>query len=98
MSLPGSALHRRFGVGATLTEAQQFIEQAGTEARHGRINLPSGRKLRLHFEKAAADYLDRMRQAGGKNLRIKARQLRMYLVPRFAADRLDQISAFAVAR
>ncbi len=75
-----------------------IIEQAGTEARHGRINLPSGRKLRLHFEKAAADCLDRMRQAGGKNLRIKAQQLRMYLVPHFAADRLDQISPFAVAR
>ncbi|HEY1301058.1 MAG TPA: site-specific integrase [Stellaceae bacterium] len=96
--IDGRRVHRRFGVGASLAEARQFIEQSRTDARRGRLNLPSGRKLALRFEKAAGDYLDRLRQAGGKNIPIKARQLRMHLVPFFADDRLDQISAFALER
>ena len=90
--------HRRFGVGATIAECRQFIEQSRTDARHGRLNLPSGRKLPLRFQKAADDYLDRLRQSGGRNIAIKARQLRMHLVPFFGDDRLDQISSFTVAR
>jgi integrase len=94
----GRRVHRRFGVGATIAEAQQFIEQSRTDARHGRLNLPSGRKLALRFDRAADDYLARLRQSGGRNIPIKARQLRMHLVPFFADDRLDQISAFGVER
>lgn len=91
-------MHRRFGLGATITECRQFIEQSRTDARHGRLNLPPGRKLRLTVEKAASDYLDRLARANGRNLKIKARHLRMYLIPHFAGERLDHINDFAVER
>src|SRR6266851_3230011 len=63
--IDGRRVHRR-GLGS-LTEAREFIEQAKTDARHGRLNLPNGRKLALTFGEAADDYLKRQEQAGGKN-------------------------------
>lgn len=94
----GRRVHRRFGLGATITECRQFIEQSRTDARHDRLNLPAGRKLRLTFEKAASDYLDRLSRANGRNLKIKTRHLRTYLIPHFAGERLDHINDFAGER
>jgi hypothetical protein len=90
----GQRVHRR-GL-ASLTEAQSFLEQARTDARHGRLNLPKGRKLALTFSQAAGDYLKRQEQAGGRNLVAKRRQLRLYLKPYFGTMRLDAISGFTV--
>src|SRR5437762_2410439 len=81
--IDGKRVHRR-GLGS-LTEAREFIEQARTEARHGRLNLPKGRKLALTFGAAADDYLDRLEQGDGKNLAVKRRQLTMYLRPYFSS-------------
>src|SRR5262249_49335428 len=81
----GRRVHRR-GF-STLTEAREFIEQSRTDARHGRLNLPTGRKLVLSFAAAADQYLLRMEQSNGKNLVAKRRQLRLYLVPAFAQMR-----------
>jgi integrase len=94
--IDGQRVHRR-GF-ATVAEASSFLDQAKTEARHGRLNLPQGRKLALSFAKAADDYLTRLDQTGGKNLTAKRRQLRMYLKPHFGAQRLDGISNFAIER
>ena len=77
----GRRVHRRGFL--TFTEAKEFIEQARTDARHGRLNLPTGRKLALAFASAAEQYLARMEQSNGKNLVAKRRQLRLYLVPAF---------------
>jgi integrase len=94
--IDGQRIHRR-GF-ATVSEATSFLDQAKTEARHGRLNLPQGRKLALNFAKAADDYLTRLDQTGGKNLIAKRRQLRTYLKPHFGAQRLDGISNFAIER
>jgi hypothetical protein len=94
--IDGQRIHRR-GF-ATLAEATSFIEQAKTDARHGRLNLPRGRKLALSFSRAADDYLVRLEETGGKNLVAKRRQLRMYLKPHFGAQRLDGITTFAIER
>jgi hypothetical protein len=48
--IDGRRVHRR-GLGS-LTEAREFIEQARTDARHSRLNLPKGRKLALMFNTA----------------------------------------------
>ena len=40
--------------------------------------------------------MKRLEQSGGKNLRVKRRQLRMYLKPFFGAMRLDAITAFTI--
>jgi integrase len=92
----GKRVHRR-GLGS-LTEAREFIEQARTDARHGRLNLPAGRKLALTFRQAADDYLRRLDESGGKNMVAKRRQLRMYLKPHLGTMRLDAISGFAIER
>lgn len=90
----GRRVHRR-GFSA-LTEAREFIEQARTDARHGRLNLPAGRKLALTFAAAANQYLRRMEETDGKNLVQKRRHLRLYLVPAFGQMRLDAITTFTI--
>lgn len=95
----GARVHRVVGresEGVTRTQCEEFIEQAKTEARAGRLSLPKGRKLALAFTAAADDYITRLREADGKNLTIKRRQLAMYLKPYFGTMRLDAISAFTI--
>ena len=97
----GQRVHRVIGrdsEGVTRTQCEGFIEQARTDARAGRLNLPKGRKLPLSFAEAADDYIRRLEQSGGKNLVAKRRQLRMYLKPCFGAMRLDAITGFAIER
>ena len=56
----GLRIHRVIGKesdGVTREQAEQFIEQARTQARHGRLNLPKGRKVALGFKVAAEKYL-----------------------------------------
>jgi integrase len=92
----GKRVHRR-GLGS-LSEAREFLEQARVDARHGRLNLPQGRKLALTFAQAADQYLRRLDESGGKNMVAKRRQLRTYLKPHFGAMRLDALSGFAIER
>ncbi len=97
----GRRIHRVVGVefeGVTRTQAEEFIERVRTDARAGRLSLPKGRKLARTFGGAAADYLDRLKQDGGKNIKIKERQIRMYLRPFFGAARLDAIAALDIER
>ena len=95
----GQRVHRVIGresTGVTRTQCEEFIEQARTEARSGRLNLPKGRKLALSVAAAATDYIRRLEQGDGKSLPIKRRHLRMYLRPHFGSMRLDAISSFTV--
>jgi integrase len=95
----GKRIHRVIGLAServTRTQCEEFIEQKRSEARAGRLSLPKGRKLALTFATAAERYLQRLVDGGGKNIVIKRRQLRMYLVPYFGALRLDAISEFSV--
>jgi integrase len=97
----GRRVHRVLGrdsEGVTRTQCEEFIEQARTEARAGRLNLPKGRKLALAFGTAAADYVTRLEQANGKNLKTKRHQLQMYLKPYFGSMRLDAISTFTIEK
>jgi integrase len=97
----GNRIHRVIGresEGVTRSQAEEFIEQARTDARSARLNLPKGRKLALGFAAAAADYIRRLEQGDGKNLPIKRRQIAMYLTPFFGAQRLDAITGFTVEK
>ena len=97
----GRRVHRVIGrqsEGVTRTQAEEFIETARTDARADRLNLPKGRKLALNFGNAADEYVERLEQAGGKNLKVKRGQLRMYLKPYFGTMRLDGISSFAIEK
>jgi integrase len=97
----GERVHRVVGResdGVTRTQAEEVIEQVRTEAREGRLSLPKGRKTHLTFEQAAQQYIEKLEQTGGKNLKVKRRHLRMYLKPFFAQQRLDTITTFTVDR
>ena len=59
----------------TRSQAEGFIEKARTDARAGRLSLPKGRKTYLAFANAAEDYLKRLEETGGKNLKVKRRHV-----------------------
>jgi len=97
----GRRIHRVIGKesdGATRTQCEEFIAAAQTDARHGRLSLPKGRKLALTFAAGADAYLKLLEDSAGKNIAIKRRQLRMYLKPFFGTMRLDTITSFTVDR
>jgi integrase len=97
----GQRLHKVIGLasaGATLPQAEAFLEKAKTEAREGRLQLPRGRKLPLRFAAAAERYLEVLEASGGKNLRAKRGHLRYHLIPFFADSPLSGISEFDLRR
>ena len=97
----GQRIHRVIGresEGVTRTQCENFIEGKRTEAREGRLSLPKGRKTHLAFSQAADDYIDRLQETGGKNIKTKKRQLKLYLKPFFDKQRLDAITIFTVDR
>lgn len=97
----GQRIHRTLGresEGVTRTDAENFVEQARTDARHGRLNLPKGRKTVLRFDEAAEKYLERLEQGDGRNLKKKREQLRLHLTPFFGEMPLSGITTFAVDR
>jgi integrase len=94
-------IHRIIGresEGVTRAQAEAFIEQARTDARHGRLNLPTARKTPLTFSEAAERYVERQLEEGGKNIEAKRRQLRQHLIPSFGAKPLNALTSFDVER
>lgn len=97
----GVRIHRVIGTESsrvTRTTCADFIEQARTDSRANRLNLPRGRKLALTFTAAADDYLKRLEESAGRNIKIKRRQLTAQLKPFFGTMRLDGIAAFTIDR
>lgn len=97
----GQRIHRRIGkesARVTREQCEQFIEQARTDARQGRLNLPKGRKMVLGFKSAAQRYLQRLEEEGGKNLGKKSQHLRDHLTPFFGDTPLDKLASFDIER
>jgi integrase len=97
----GERIHRVIGResdGTTRTQAEEFIEKARTDARAGRLSLPKGRKTHLTFSKAADDYMARVEESGGKNVRAKKWQLKLHLKPSFRDQQLRTITSFTIEK
>jgi integrase len=97
----GVRIHRVIGResdGTTRTQAEEFIEKARTDARHDRLALPRGRKIALSFKDAAARYLLKLKESGGKNLDAKQQHLDHHLVPFFGSTPFSKVSSFDVDR
>jgi integrase len=97
----GQRIHRVVGKesdGVTREQAEKFIEQAKTDARQQRLNLPKGRKVVLGFREAADKYLAKLEQEGGKDIRGKRQRFQHHLVPFFADTTLAKITTFDVER
>jgi integrase len=97
----GKRIHRVVGKesdGVTRTQCEDFISTAQADARAGRLSLPKGRKLPLTVARAADDYVSRLEQTGGRNIKVKCQHLRMHVKPFFGAMRLDAITTFPIER
>lgn len=95
----GQRVHRVIGresEGVTREQAERAIEGIRTKAREGRLDLPRGRKIHRTFEEAAEEYLTRLEESGGKNLKPKRMHLRRHLVPYFGKQRADQLKEFGL--
>lgn len=95
----GQRIHRVVGresEGVTREQAERAIETFRTKAREGRLDLPTGRKNHRSFAEAAAEYLQRLEDTGGKNMRDKRRHIPELLIPFFGKHRADKITAFLV--
>ena len=95
----GQRIHRVIGLeseGVTREQAERAIEAFRTKAREGRLDLPTGRKNHRTFAEAAADYLTKMEEAGGKNMKAKRQHVDKLLIPYFGRHRADRITSTLV--
>lgn len=97
----GQRIHRVVGKeseGVTRKQAEELIAKLRTDARHGRLNLPKGRKITFSFTEAAQKYLEKQKAEGAKNISQKKYQLTLHLSPFFNETPLSKISSFDVER
>jgi integrase len=95
----GQRVHRVIGresEGVTREQAERAIESIRTKAREGRLDLPKGRKLHRTFAEAGEEYLTRLAESGGKNIKPKRMHLRLHLIPYFGKQRADQLKEFGL--
>jgi len=101
MMVDGQRIHRVIGHesdGTTRTQAEEFMAKARQDAKAGRLNLPKGRKITLGFREAGIGYLNKLAEAGGKDLKMKRTRLTHNLIPFFGDTPLSKISTFDVER
>jgi integrase len=97
----GLRIHRVIGKasdGVTRTQAEEFIEQARSDARSDRLLLPRGHKLHLTFAAAADLYLKKLIEIDDKDYVNNEQHIRLHLKIYFGAMRIDQISAFTLQK
>ena len=97
----GIRVHRVIGKeseGVTREKAEEFIAQARTEARAGRLNLPKARKIVLTLQKAIVGYIEKIQQEGGKDIAAKKRRLNQHVSPMLGTKPLSQIFTFDIER
>jgi integrase len=101
LMVDGQRIHRLIGresEGVTLTQAIQYLEQVKTDARHGRLNLPKGRKIALGFSKAADKYIEHLKAEGGKEIEKKEQRFNLHLKDHFGNMPLSKINAFEIEK
>ena len=97
----GQRIHRVIGKeseGVTREQAENFIEQARTDARQQRLNLPKGRKVAMGFKDASEKYLELLEQQDGKDIKGKKQRFKDYLVPFFSDIPLAKITTSDIDR
>lgn len=97
----GQRIHRVVGKeseGVTRVQAEELIAKLRTDARHGRLNLPKGRKLQFTFAEAAKKYLAKLEEEGGKDIDAKTYRLDMHVIPFFGDIVLNKICTFDIER
>lgn len=91
----GERIHRTAGresEGVTREQAEVIVETLRSDARAGRLNLPTGRKTHPSFAEASDKYLERMAKTGGRDMANKKRHLEQQLVPFFGSVRVNKLT------
>ena len=94
-------IHRVIGResdGVTRQQAEDFVTRARADSRRDRLDLPEARKTPLGFREAAARYITRLEQEGGKNVKAKARQLAQHMLPFFGDRSLSHVTSSETER
>jgi hypothetical protein len=97
----GQRIHRVVGKeseGVTRLQAEELIATYRTDARHGRLNLPKGRKLQFTFAEAAKKYLEKLAEEGGKDIKAKVYRLDQHIIPFFGDITLNKLCTFDIER
>jgi integrase len=97
----GQRIHRVIGTesdGVTRQQAEDYIQSTRTDARHGRLNLPKGRKLAIGFRQAAKKYLQNLELEGGNDIAKKRQRLEHHLKPFLGDKPLAKVTTFDVER
>ena len=97
----GQRIHRVVGResdGTTRTHADEFIQKIRRDAREDRLSLPKRRKTVLGFTEAANQYLQRLGETDGKDLKAKRSRLRLHLRRLFGDLPISKLTAFDVDR
>jgi len=97
----GVRVHRVIGKeseGVTREKAEEYISQARSDSRAGRLNLPTGRKVVLTLQKAVGEYITKLEEEGGKDIASKKRRLNQHVLPMLGNKPLPQISTFDIER
>jgi len=97
----GQRVHRVIGresEGVTRKQAEDYIEKVKTDSRAGRLNLPKGRKVVLGFREAGGKYLEKLKEEGGKDLKMKSMRLTHNLIPFLKDKPLSGIRSFDIER
>lgn len=99
----GQRIHRVVGLestGTNKTQVEEYMSKIRTDAKHDRLDLPTGRKLSKMFASAALDYLNKLEEGGtgGKDIKMRQSHLLQHLVPSFKDVPLSKISSFDIDR
>lgn len=99
--IDGVRVHRVVGRdhdGVGRAEAESYLEQARTEARHDRLNLPKGRKVAMTVAAATGIYLAAMAATGGRNMKSKREHIRLHIDPYLGSMDLRKVSSFTLQK
>ena len=91
----GVRVHRVIGKeseGVTREKAENYVAQARTDSRTGRLNLPTGRKTTMTLSNAADAYIERLKKEGGKDIEKKKYRFDSHVIPTMSDKPLSQVS------
>lgn len=97
----GRRVHRVVGResdGTTRTQAEDYISQVRTDAKHGRLSLPKGRSIPLTVKAACDLYIKAMKATGGKNMTSKEAHADNHIKPYFKGMELARVAPFTMRK
>ena len=97
----GLRVHRVVGResdGTTRTQAEDYVAQVRTDAKHGRLSLPKGRSVPLTVKAACDLYIKAMKVTGGKNMTAKEAHCDNHITPYFKGMELTRVAPFTMRK